>query len=1176
MIDFNQPYQREIFLQFLEVSFLPDDFNVQSEMVAIPFQTKYFKSVTLLGETDRLDLAVYEVRHSSENDARVGLTREMFRLMAAYGKRRSLVILVPETGNTYRFSLVTIDLKFEDDKVKRTFSNPKRYSFILGENAKLHTPQKFLITQGKVATFEDLQKRFSVEVVNKEFYNTLFEWFQWACREVNYPTGKNEEELIRFISRMMFVWFLKQMKLVPEELFDKVKVSSFLFDVSENESTYYKAILQNLFFATLNTSMRKDLAGNQAHVREFLPYGVITNKRGLQYYYRYSKMMKDPELFQNTVDGVPFLNGGLFECLDERKNETGIEDKWIDVFTQNTDFQHLLIFPNKLFFESEKGLLDIFDRYNFTVEESSPIDMNVGLDPEMLGSVFENLLAAYNPETRDNARRETASFYTPKQVVDFMTTETLKEYLNEKVSGIDRSKLDQLFDYTFDENPFNTKETVKLVEALGNIKILDPACGSGAFPMGILNSIVHALHKIDPDNELWKNQQIDKILKDQPDYSQRKAEIERIFNQSSSETNFARKLFLIENAINGVDIQPIAIQISKLRFFLSLVIEQEIDFEKKNLGIIPLPNLETRFVCTDTLLNLKKNKIVTGISKMNQRIKQYAIDTQMNMFKDDSMLPHKRTEKELKIVRHRYFDAKTIETKKKYREEDKILRKRLADELIEIGYSKNESQKIADWNPYDKSKVTDWFEPEFMLGVENRFDIVIGNPPYIQLSNDKGKLAERYKPENYETFARTGDIYCLFYERANQLLNAGGHLCLITSNKWMRAGYGEKLRNYLSGKSEPIKLLELGPNVFEAATVDTNILLSKNKNTTKHNLKACILNVNFKRLDVGIATYFYANSTTIENLTGEKWIIQSGQKQGIETKIKLFGRPLKDWNLNIYRGVLTGYNNAFIIDGNKRQQLIAADPRNTEIIKPLLRGRDTQKFLADFNDNWLISTFPTIKVDIDNYPTIKTYLESFGKRLEQTGESYYNDENELIQCRKKTNHKWFETQDNILFYPEFDKEKIVWKRIGSIMRFSYDDTKAYCLDSTCIATGEKIKYLIGLLNSKLCLYELAQLSPKTGTGDMIISVQALEPLCVHYPNEDIEEIITGKVNETLSLKHSGEDTQSLEDQIDLMVYKLYELTYDEAMIVDPELGKIIGREDYEKAGVEELAEWQIN
>ena len=238
-----------------------------------------------MGESEKLKLAVYEVQHTSESDARVGLTREMFRLMAAFGKRRSLVILVPKKGNTYRFSLVTIDLKLDEkNRITKDYSNPKRYSFILGTNAKLHTPKKLLINQGRVIDFEDLQKRFSVEVVNKEFYKELFEWFQWASSEVRFPSGKNEEEIIRFISRIMFVWFLKQMKLIPEDIFDKRKIANLILNADPSESSYYKSILQNLFFATLNTFMRKDLKQNEAQVREFLPSGKMTNKHGLQYY----------------------------------------------------------------------------------------------------------------------------------------------------------------------------------------------------------------------------------------------------------------------------------------------------------------------------------------------------------------------------------------------------------------------------------------------------------------------------------------------------------------------------------------------------------------------------------------------------------------------------------------------------------------------------------------------------------------------------------------------------------------------------------------------------------------------------------------------------------------------------------------------------------------------------
>jgi adenine-specific DNA-methyltransferase len=1168
MIDFNQPYRRENFLQFLEVSFLPDDFKLKQETVAIPFQTKYFKSVILLGETGRLGLSVYEVRHSSENDARVGLTREMFRLMAAYGKRSSLVLLVPETGNTYRFSLVTIDLKFEDDHVKRTYSNPKRYSFILGENAKLHTPETFLSKKGRVKDDKDLHERFSVEVVNKEFYNTLFEWFQWACREVKFPTGKNEEELIRFISRMMFVWFLKQMKLVPEELFDKKKIETFLIDQSGNESTYYKAILQNLFFATLNTSMRKDLAGNQAHVREFLPYGTITNKRGLQYYYRFGKMMKDPELFQKTVDGVPFLNGGLFECLDERKNETGNEDKWIDVFTQNTNYQHLLNFPNKLFFEPEKGLLDIFNRYNFTVEESSPVDMNVGLDPEMLGSVFENLLAAYNPETRDNARRETASFYTPKQVVDFMTTETLKEYLNGKIQEIDRSKLDQLFDYTFDENPFNQLVTQKIVVALDNVKILDPACGSGAFPMGILNSIVHALHKIDPDNELWKNQQIDKILKDQPDYSQRKAEIERIFNQSSSETNFARKLFLIENAINGVDIQPIAIQISKLRFFLSLVIEQEIDPKKKNLGIIPLPNLETRFVCTDTLLKLKKpSKLNVKIRKANKTLFGEVIPQQMNMFTDTQELPHVVTKKQLKDVRHRYFEAKTIETKRKYRELDNELRVKLARELEELGYPGNESQKIAVWNPYDKSKVTDWFEPEFMLGVENGFDIVIGNPPYIQLSKNGGKLAKRYESEGYSTFERTGDIYGLFYERSYELLHNGGFLTFITSNKWMRAGYGKSLRKFFT-TTNPIILVDFGQAmVFENAIVHSNILITQNAQNNWKTL-AVQFEENLYKTCNSIQSYMNEHAVVANYFSEDIWAIVESHDQNIKSKFKAVGKNIEDWDIQFFRGILTGYNDAFIVDGVTKDVLVAKDSKNGELLKPILRGRDTRKYYCNFANQWMISTFPVLKINIEDFPIVRDYLLKFGKgRLEQSGENV---------SRKKTTNEWFETQDTIAYWREFEKPKIVFSEIVSEPQF-YFDTKGYYPEATVFfITGDHLKYLTALLNSKPVTYVFKKFyAGGELVGKYRYKKAFLENLPIPVPDEKIEQMFDSRVDQIIELKTVSEDTQSLENLIDLMVYKLYELTYDEAMIVDPELDKIIGREEYEKAGVQELAEWEI-
>ena len=288
----------------------------------------------------------------------------------------------------------------------------------------------------------------------------------------------------------------------------------------------------------------------------------------------------------------------------------------------------------------------------------------------------------------------------------------------------------------------------------------------------------------------------------------------------------------------------------------------------------------------------------------------------------------------------------------------------------------------------------------------------------------------------------------------------------------------------------------------------------------------------------------------------------------IQQKIKQHGKQLKNWKSSIYRGVLTGYNEAFIIDGATKENLANSDPQNTDIIKPIIRGRDTKRYITEFNDNWFIAVHNGYKnfenkevkrVNIDEYPSIKAFLDKYSQKLidrKDQGDTPYN----LRNCT---------------YYDEFIKEKIIWKRIGSVMRFSYDNTGLYCLDSTCIVTGEKIKYLVGLLNSKLCLYELFQISPKTGTGDQIISVQALEPLYVYYPDTKTEKLITDIVHQILASKSKNLNTNELETQIDLIVFKLYNLSYEEIKLIDPEIEKLISQKDYESKSIEELAEYEI-
>lgn len=345
----------------------------------------------------------------------------------------------------------------------------------------------------------------------------------------------------------------------------------------------------------------------------------------------------------------------------------------------------------------------------------------------------------------------------------------------------------------------------------------------------------------------------------------------------------------------------------------------------------------------------------------------------------------------------------------------------------------------------------------------------------------------------------------------------------------------------------------MGPGVFNTATVDTNILLIQNAKSSMMNyeLKALTFTKNHNINTLKDAF------TTLTELSEESWIILSPEEQKIKEKIERIGTPLKDWDINIYRGVLTGYNEAFIIDGKTKDELIAKDPKSAEIIKPILRGRDIKRYKAVFADLWLINSHNGYKnsegkriepVDINDYPAIKEHLDQYWGKLEKRqdkGKTPYN----LRNCA---------------YLEEFEKEKIVWKRIGSVIRFSYSEIGENCLDSTVIAVGKRVKYLTALLNSKFHIRELLLNSPKTGTGDVIISVQALNPLIVHMPNDKVAKLFEELVDRIITQKERNEDTTAEERQIDIMVYKLYELTFDEVKIVEP--GFEMDKEEYERFG----------
>ena len=920
--------------------------------------------------------------------------------------------------------------------------------------------------------------------------------------------------LIRLITRLIFVWFIKQKDLIPNELFDKGIIDELINYNDKTNSTYYKSVLQNLFFSCLNLEHGKN-GSNRVFIHE--------NSDGQGFKYR--RFFIDSDRFIQYCNKIPFLNGGLFDPLLQ------------DCFSNLTEDENKLVVPDHLFFDEEHGLINILSQYNFTVEESTHLDQSVSLDPELLGKVFENLLGTYNPETRETARKKTGSFYTPREVVQYMVNKSLMEYLKTTLSEI--PNIEAIIENLFagENKDITNIQKEKLVTAIYNCKIIDPACGSGAFPMGLLHQMVFLLNLLDEDNEYWRSILIKQIEMDTQDkLSDREEKLNRIkynLDRAYTSEDYAKKLYLIQNCIYCVDIQPIAIQIAKLRFFISLVIEQTANRDMaNNFGIQALPNLETKFVAANTLLYEKKIEI-------------------NSLF--DNTLGDKV--EELYHIRKNYFNLSNAQEKQNHKKRDESLRKELQKLYQQSGECDENELLFLNWDPYDLSKHAQFFFTEMFNCKE--FDIVIGNPPYIQLQgmNESDKRQLEYKKYNkiqtkhnikrYETYKSMGDIYQLFYELGlSNLCKDNAILCYITSNKWMRSGYGASTREFFA-KYNPILVLDLGPDVFEGATVDVNIILIQKSSSPSNDI------INIPAVNITKETpwknmlfnndikdkYIQINKCSNKS-QGESWIINNKIDKQILTKINKIGKPLGDWDdIKINYGIKTGFNEAFIIDSAKRDDLVKLDPKSAEIIKPILRGRDIKKYKAEWAGLWVIATFPASKINIDNYPAVKNYLQSFGSMIEQSGEN---------GSRKKTGNKWFETQDQISYFAEFEKEKIIYPEISQDSNFNYTkndifvDATGYCL------TGNSLLYLLILLNSTLITTLFKKfISVQLGANGFRYQKQYVEIIKIPQIDNKLQQPFINLANEILVKKESNEDTLLLEKKANQLVYKLYDLTQEE-------------------------------
>ena len=975
------------------------------------------------------------------------------------------------------------------------------------EDLALSNRLEWMKAEGKPNNFDGLLDAWlnalDIESLNNDFYDRLEKWFGRVVKTATFPQAQPpQEHAVRLITRMLFIWFMKEKGLVNKNLFNPKQVAPLLrnWNIVSGDS-YYRAVLQNLFFATLNTPIDR---------RDFSRRDNSTHR--VPNLYRYADLIRDPEALRKLFNETPFINGGLFECLDDLEG-VNAKGKRVDCFTDNTHQRKELSVPNSLFFDDDKnniGLFPLFKGYKFTVEENTPIEQEVALDPELLGKVFENLLAEMNPETRDTAlkiRKETGSYYTPRAVVNYMTKEALAAELAQKVQPDHENagdywseNMDVLLDdeKAWDEagKLFSPAEKRRLAEGIADLKILDPAVGSGAFPMAALLKLTMALRRLEPD---------------------------------SVESDYDRKLRLIQNNIFGVDILRIACQIAKLRFFITLAIEQESsDDPNKNYGFKPLPNLETRFVAADALLPLHPP----------------GSDRPLRSERTDEL------EQEIHENRQEYFPVNERRKKRRLKRENERLRKELSEQLKGLKWTVEAAERIVNWDVSSQTdEPADWFDPEYMFGVRYGFDVVIGNPPYVQLQNDDGYLGKKYQDAGYISFTKMGDIYCLFYEQALNLAADGGCACFITSNKWMRSDYGKKLRDLFVEKTSPLLLVNMGPGVFEAS-VDTNILLLSNASPLPNAvMKSVEVKPDFNRQQGGVGEYVRKNSIEIPVPSlGRPWTIASAAEMGVLKKMRRVGTPLKDWEIAINWGIKTGYNKAFIIDADTRNRLEFEDPRSKEILKPTLRGRDIDRWRARGDEIYLITTFPAASIDIDSYPSIKNYLLSFGRdRLEQCGKKLDDGR----KSRKKTKHAWFELQDVIAYHKKFSKEKLVWSDIKDQANFAYDDSGVFCDGTGFIMTGESLKYLCAVLNSRLAYWYLHHTAPVLGAKAVRWKKTYIEPIPIPSVAPSEEAPLVLLVDAILSKKASDPeaDVSQLEAKIDERVYALYGLTEEERAVV---------------------------
>ena len=731
------------------------------------------------------------------------------------------------------------------------------------------------------------------------------------------------------------------------------------------------------------------------------------------------------EIIKERRGDVPFLNGGLFEM-------------------QEYDSRNAVHIPNDKFAE----ILKLFERYNFTVTESTPLDIEVAVDPEMLGKVFEELVTG---------RHDTGSYYTPRPVVSFMCRESLKICLENKTDETPET----LKAFVDDGDATQIRNPEKVLQVLQTLRICDPACGSGAYLLGMMGELLRLR------DALFKSSNVD------------------------PKTTYQRKLDIIQQNLYGVDRDEFAVNIAMLRLWLSLAVDYEGDIPE------PLPNLDYKVATGDSL---------TGPAPEQISLASHLID-QIQEHQAEFLVTHTDPEKQ-----------------------------RLREEIAEL------KESLQEWQASDDEFVWQVEFPEVFQ--EGGFDIVIGNPPYVrqELIISIKPILERLFPEVY---IGTADLYVYFYKRGTELLRAGGSLIYISSNTFLRAGFGKKLRKFFTDKVYFHKLLDFGSVPVFKAGVDTCIFLYESKAPNNEVFLAATFRnkADIPRLSEAFQERAFLMS--VSHLSVNGWVLTSLDVLNLLNKLQFIGTPLAEYvDGCFYRGVVTGYNDIFIINESVRQRLIARDPRSIELIKPVLRGRDLKKWKTESTGDYLI--FTRRGIDIEQYPVIKDYLNQYREPLENRASGRY---------------EWHEIQANTAYYLDFDKPKIIYPDTAKSLYACYDTGKSFGLNTIHFIPTNDLS-LLAILNSKLfdwyARHKFQSINDPWDGGRLRFFGQYMERVPIANRTEAQKAELSRLVKRILA-DPSSSRVREIERKIDEMVYELYGLTDAEIELI---------KQTYRDAGME--------